>query len=104
MSLCAVTPNEISTYFLIDDGLASRKRRRMLLDPVYKYIGVGHAAHSQYQTVTVILLAEALDDKDSYFLENSRLTEQIKKAADSQVKERESASYIHGEVRESEFY
>ncbi len=76
----------------------------MLLDPVYKYIGVGHAAHSQYQTVTVILLAEALDDKDSYFLENSRLTEQIKKEADSQVRERESASYIHGEVRESEFY
>ena len=44
----------------------------MLLDPVYKYIGVGHAAHSQYQTVTVILLAEVLDEKDNYFLENSR--------------------------------
>jgi hypothetical protein len=52
----------------------------MLLDPVYKYIGVGHAAHSQYQTVTVILLAEVLDEKDNYFLENSRLTEQMKKS------------------------
>jgi hypothetical protein len=60
----------------------------MLLDPVYKYIGVGHAAHSQYQTVTVILLAEVLNEKDNYFLENSRLTEQLKKSAESQVRER----------------
>ena len=60
VSLCASTPNEVSSYFLIDDGLASRKRRRMLLDPVYKYIGVGQSVHSQYQTVTVILLAEVL--------------------------------------------
>lgn len=60
----------------------------MLLDPVYKYFGVGHAAHSQYQTVTVILLAEVLDEKDNYFLENSRLTEQMKKSAESQLRER----------------
>jgi hypothetical protein len=41
---------------MLDDGLASRKRRRMLLDPVYRYIGIGHAVHSQYQYITVILL------------------------------------------------
>jgi len=36
---------ETSTYFLIDDGMASRKRRRMLLDPRYRFIGVGTAKH-----------------------------------------------------------
>lgn len=48
---------ETVSYFLIDDGLASRKRRRMLLDPEYKYIGVGSSNHAVYGTVTVILLA-----------------------------------------------
>ncbi len=42
----------------------------MLLDPVYKYAGIGQAAHSQHQTITVIILAELLDENDSYFLEN----------------------------------
>lgn len=42
----------------------------MLLDSVYKYVGIGHAAHTQYQTITVIILAEVLEEKDNYFLEN----------------------------------
>jgi uncharacterized protein YkwD len=60
MCLTASSADEIATYFLIDDGLASRKRRRMLLDPVYRYMGVGHAAHSTFGLITVILLAETL--------------------------------------------
>jgi uncharacterized protein YkwD len=48
--------DETFSYFLIDDGLASRKRRRMLLDPVFKYIGVGSAYHAKYNKITVILL------------------------------------------------
>lgn len=51
---------EIYSYFLIDDGLASRKRRRMLLDPTFKYIGIGTAKHINYGTITVILLAERI--------------------------------------------
>lgn len=47
----------------------------MLLDSVYKYAGIGHAAHAQYQTITVVILAEVLDEKDTYFLENERFTE-----------------------------
>jgi uncharacterized protein YkwD len=43
---------------MIDDGLASRKRRRLLLDPAFKYIGVGIANHVFYRNITVILLAE----------------------------------------------
>jgi uncharacterized protein YkwD len=58
--LAATTPSEIATYFLIDDGLASRKRRRMLIDPVYRYVGIGQAVHTQYQYITVILMAEIL--------------------------------------------
>jgi uncharacterized protein YkwD len=42
---------------LVDDGLMSRKRRRMLLDPEYKYIGVGSANHTLYGNIVVILLA-----------------------------------------------
>lgn len=45
------------SYFLIDDGLMSRKRRRMLLDPIYHYIGVGQAKHSTQGSIVVILLA-----------------------------------------------
>ena len=45
IALRCQTAEEVSTYFLIDDGLASRKRRRMLLDPRYRFIGVGLAQH-----------------------------------------------------------
>lgn len=51
---------EALTYFLIDDGLMSRKRRRMLLDPEYRYIGVGTAPHATYGTIAVVLLAEKI--------------------------------------------
>ena len=54
---------EILSYFLIDDGLNSRKRRKMLLDGKYKYIGVGIAPHKIYSMITVILLAEEVKDK-----------------------------------------
>lgn len=51
------SPLEAVSYFLMDDGLASRKRRRMLMDPQYHYVGVGSAPHQTYGSVTVILLA-----------------------------------------------
>lgn len=51
------------SYFLIDDGLNSRKRRKMLLDGNYRHIGVGIAPHKVYSTITVILLAERVRDK-----------------------------------------
>ena len=34
----------------------------MLLDSKYKYIGVGTARHRQYDTITVVLLAEDLTE------------------------------------------
>jgi uncharacterized protein YkwD len=37
--------------------LVSKKRRRMLLDSAYKYIGVGAAKHSIHGNIVVILLA-----------------------------------------------
>jgi uncharacterized protein YkwD len=49
---------EIVQWLLIDDGLASRKRRRTLLDPAFRYIGIGTALHETYGVVTVIVLAE----------------------------------------------
>lgn len=51
----------------------------MLLDPVYKYVGIGHAAHTQHQTITVIIFAQTLSENDTYFLENERLAEQVRK-------------------------
>ena len=53
-----VTAPEIVAYFLIDDGLPTRKRRSMLLDSSYKYIGIGHALHTKYTNIWVILLAQ----------------------------------------------
>ena len=58
VALKACGSEEVATYFLLDDGLASRKRRRMLLDSNYKYIGVGSAMHKTQSAITVILLAE----------------------------------------------
>jgi uncharacterized protein YkwD len=43
---------------LVDDGLATRKRRHNLLDPDYQFIGIGVAPHSVYGYVTVIILAQ----------------------------------------------
>lgn len=60
IALRCQTAEEVSTYFLIDDGLASRKRRRMLLDPKYKFIGVGMSHHKEYQTICVLILAEEI--------------------------------------------
>ncbi len=45
-------------WLLIDDGLASRKRRHTILDPSYHYIGIGSCHHSVHDYVTVIVLAE----------------------------------------------
>lgn len=39
------TPNEILEELLIDDGLASRKRRNTLMDPIYNYIGIASSYH-----------------------------------------------------------
>jgi hypothetical protein len=50
--------DELATYFLLDDGMASRKRRRMLLDPAYNHVGLGTAAHRLHGVITVVLLAE----------------------------------------------
>ena len=36
---------EVLEWLLIDDGLVSRKRRNTLLDPIYKYVGVGSCFH-----------------------------------------------------------
>ena len=56
------TGEEVSTYFLIDDGLATRKRRRMLLDSRYRFVGIGCANHKQYESIVVILLAEEVTE------------------------------------------
>lgn len=43
---------------LVDDGLATRRRRHNLLDPDFRFIGVGVAPHSVYGYITVIILAQ----------------------------------------------
>jgi uncharacterized protein YkwD len=50
--------DETFSYFILDDGLVSRKRRRMILDPVFKYVGIGTSYHRKYNKITVLLLAE----------------------------------------------
>jgi hypothetical protein len=57
ISLRANSGEEVATYLMLDDGLATRKRRRMLLDSKFRYIGIGYAPHRQYETITVILLS-----------------------------------------------
>jgi len=45
-------------WLLMDDDLASRKRRLTLLDPKFNYIGIGSRLHKEHGIVTVIVLAE----------------------------------------------
>lgn len=49
---------EVLEWLLLDDGLASRKRRDTLLDPIYNFIGIGSCLHETQGFVTVIILAE----------------------------------------------
>ena len=62
IALKTTSSEETAAYFLIDDGLATRKRRRMLLDGRYGYIGVGTCYHRTHDIVTVILLAEDISE------------------------------------------
>lgn len=61
--ICEVTEfggesgEQVVEWLLIDDGLTSRKRRLTLLDPAFKYVGVGSYMHETYDVVTVIVLA-----------------------------------------------
>lgn len=70
----------MATYFMLDDGLATRKRRRMLLDRGYKYIGIGNSYHKLHETIVVILLAEQVSELspekyNSYHQSQSRMVE-----------------------------
>lgn len=49
--------DEILQELLIDDGLSSRKRRNTLLDPIFKYVGIGCSYHEKLEACTVIILA-----------------------------------------------
>lgn len=53
---------------MIDDGLTSRKRRASLLDPIYKYVGVGCCLHKTHGFVTVIVLAEDVVSLGTLFI------------------------------------
>lgn len=57
IELGGMSGEEVVEWLLIDDGLASRKRRHTLLDPGFHYIGVGSYMHETYDVVTVIILA-----------------------------------------------
>jgi uncharacterized protein YkwD len=43
---------------LVDDGVASRGHRQNLLNPVFKYAGVGCGRHATYKEMCVIDLAK----------------------------------------------
>ena len=57
MCLGGHSSEEIATYWLLDDGNASRSRRNMLLSGKYKHMGVGSAYHPIHEVITVVLLA-----------------------------------------------
>lgn len=59
---------EIVEWLLIDDGLASRKRRNTLLNSQFQYIGIGTSLHSVHGVVTVIVLAEDVISLGTYFV------------------------------------
>lgn len=58
IQLSGAESREILTELLVDDGLATRSRRRNLLDPEFTTVGIGVAPHKVHGHVTVIILAE----------------------------------------------
>lgn len=47
------TGKDIVMHLLVDEGVPSRGHRKNILDSSYRSIGVGHAPHKRYGTVTV---------------------------------------------------
>ena len=67
---------------LIDDGLASRKRRSTLLNPEFRYVGIGSYMHEIHGVVTVIILAEDVQSlvapgKDGFFMKREPIKPDI---------------------------
>jgi len=59
-----VSPREIVTRMLIDDGLPDRSQRNTLLDPKWKYIGLSIGNHnSDHKRMAVIVVSERYVDK-----------------------------------------
>jgi hypothetical protein len=58
IQLSGTDSKEILTELLVDDGLATRSRRRNLLDPDFTTVGIGVAPHKHHGYVTVIILAQ----------------------------------------------
>jgi len=52
------TAEEIVIQWLIDDGVPDRIHRKNLLNPYYRYIGVGCGYHSRYNIMGVMDVAE----------------------------------------------
>ena len=63
--------NDILEELLIDDGLASRKRRNTLLDSTFNYIGIGSSYHESQEACTVIILAEDIISLGTYLFSHS---------------------------------
>ena len=62
IELGGTSSEEVLHELIVDDGLATRRRRRTLLDEKYRYIGIATAKHSIYGYATVILLAEQIQE------------------------------------------
>jgi hypothetical protein len=47
--------------FIVDDGVAGRGHRKLLLSPTYRYAGVACGSHREWRNMCVIVLSETPD-------------------------------------------
>lgn len=67
IELSGTSSEEILHELIVDDGLVTRRRRKALLDPVYKHIGIAAAKHKTYGYITVLIFAEQIHELRKLF-------------------------------------
>jgi uncharacterized protein YkwD len=56
------TPTRIVSSLLIDDGVPSRGHRKIILEPLFRYIGVAFGPHPKFRNMCVLVFAAEYTD------------------------------------------
>lgn len=71
ISYGAETGAEVIRQLLVDDGVASRSHRLMLLNPIFKKMGVACGPHPRYQVLCVMTYAKEYQETPAVGMRNT---------------------------------
>jgi centrin-1 len=70
---------DIIIEMIIDDGVSSRPSRLNILNPNYKYIGVGFGAHKEFENIVVVDFVESITEKNPEMKKSIRPADNLPK-------------------------